>query len=203
MTGPDDFRDWPWRDRLLRSIISSSERGLERAGNERESGAQAMASFQAAVEIARAPVEVFSFLMDPSNNLLWQANLVAAGALDEEPVGLGSRFWEIRSILGRHVESSFQLVEFDPPVVATTRCTAGPVPFVATYHLHHLSGGCRLGTSGAVPDDLLPRMAGRLIVQAAQRDIRRDLAALKAVLEDPTTSRAPAPAGSVPARHDG
>lgn len=77
--------------------------------------------------------------------------------------------------------------------MATTRCTTGPIPFVATYRLDGTPGaGCRLTASGAVPDHLLPRMAGRLVAQAARRDIHRDLARLRDLLEEGVAE----PAGS-------
>lgn len=143
-----------------------------------------MASFEATVEIGQAQPQVFWFLMDHRNNLRWQSSLVDTGACSQEPVGLGSRFWEIRSVLGRRLESWFELVDFQPPLLATTRCTAGPIPFVATYRLEETYEGCRLAASGEIPEHGLPRMAGRLVLQAARRDIHRDLARLKALLED-------------------
>lgn len=157
-----------------------------------------MASFNATVQIRRAQSEVFSFLMDPRNNMRWQASLIATGACSDGPVSVGSRFWEIRTIIGRRLETSFEVVAFEAPVMATTRCTAGPVPFVATYRLEGGPAvGCRLTVSGAVPDHLLPRMAGRLIAQAVRRDIHRDLATLKALLEGPRTAAAPTPASTM------
>lgn len=160
-----------------------------------------MASFDATVQIRRTQGELFWFLMDPHNNLRWQTSLIATGSYSDGPVRVGSRFWEVRSVLGRRLETSFEVVAFEAPVMATTRCTAGPIPFVATYRLDGTpAAGCRLTVSGAVPDHLLPRMAGRLVVQAARRDIHRDLAQLKGLLERVAASSAHAerfPAGAV------
>lgn len=147
-----------------------------------------MAAFDATVRIQRTQTDVFWFLMDPSNNLRWQASLIATGASSEESVGVGSRFWEVRSVLGRRTRSSFEVVRFEAPVMATIRCTEGPIPFVATYRLAATPAGCCLTVSGAVPDQLLPRMAGRLVAQAVRRDIHRDLALLRRLLEQPVAS---------------
>lgn len=145
-----------------------------------------MASFDATVQIRRTQSDLFWFLVEPHNNLHWQTGLISTGSYSDDPVGVGSRFWEVRSVLGRRLETSFEVVGFEEPVMATIRCTSGPLPFVATYRLRGSPAGhCRLTVSGTVPDRVLPRMAGRLVAQAARRDIHRDLAQLKGFLESP------------------
>jgi hypothetical protein len=149
-----------------------------------------MATFEHSVTIRRAGPEVFAYLMRPENNLAWQPSLIAAGAVTEGPVQVGSRFWERRKVLGVPVEIEFEVEQFDPGCYCQTRAVSGPVPFLASYLVRPAGIGSVLTAGGEVPDRALPRLAAKAAARTASRELASSLSLLKQVLERPLVGAA-------------
>jgi hypothetical protein len=144
-----------------------------------------MATFEHTVAIRRPGPEVFDYLMRPENNLEWQPSLIAAGALTEGPVRVGSRFWERRKVLGVPVEIEFEVEQLEPGIFCATRAVSGPVPFKASYLVRSQPGACVLTAGGEVSDRAMPRLAAKAAARTASRELTSSLALLKQVLERP------------------
>ena len=89
------------------------------------------------IEIARTPEDVFSYLTDVSNLPAWQAGVSSATQHD-------GRIEESRSLLGRELSTTLEIVEQDEPRLFTLRALDGPVPFTVRHELEPTSGGTRL-----------------------------------------------------------
>lgn len=66
--------------------------------------------------IQRPVEEVFAFVTDARNNLLWQASsgLQETRQLPDGPVGVGTRITEIRSFMGRTMEDVSEVTCYEP-----------------------------------------------------------------------------------------
>jgi hypothetical protein len=144
-----------------------------------------MATFEHTVAIRRPGPEVFDYLMCPENNLAWQPSLIAAGAVTDGPVRVGSRFWERRKVLGVPVEIEFEIEQLDPGCYCQTRAVSGPVPFLASYRVRPLGATSVLTAGGEVSDRALPRLAAKAAARTASRELTSNLSLLKQVLERP------------------
>lgn len=125
------------------------------------------------IEIARTPEDVFSYLTDVSNLPAWQGGVKRATLRD-------GRVEESRSLLGKELNTTLEIVEEEEPRVFTLRALDGPVPFTVRHELEPAGGGTRL-TVTAEGD--VPGFAAGLLSSRAEKQFRRDFARLKEILE--------------------
>ena len=131
------------------------------------------------VVIERPPEDVYAFLSDPGNLPKWQSEVLEIR--QESP----TRFTEVRTFVGRRVESTLDVTAADPGREFSLRATAGPVRFTVRHLLEPAGEGAtrvRLvgETQGAGG---LFKLGGRLLRRAAERRAEEDFARLKQLLE--------------------
>jgi carbon monoxide dehydrogenase subunit G len=126
-----------------------------------------------AIEIARTPEDVFSYLTDVSNLPAWQTG-VRSATQD------GVRIEESRSLLGRDFDTTLEIVEQEEPRLFTLRALGGPVPFTVRHELEPADGGTRLTV---IADGDVPGFAAGLLARAAEKQLRKDFVRLKEILE--------------------
>jgi len=125
------------------------------------------------IEIARTPEEVFAYLTDVSNLPSWQAGVKSATLRD-------GRVEESRSLFGKELHTSLEIVEREAPRVFTLRALDSPVPFSVRHELEPAGGGTRL-TVTAEGD--VPGFAAGLLARRAEKQFRKDFERLKQILE--------------------
>ncbi|MGZ4289276.1 MAG: SRPBCC family protein [Gaiellaceae bacterium] len=125
------------------------------------------------IEIARRPEDVFSYLTDVSNLPAWQAGVRSATLHD-------GRIEESRSLFGRELSTTLEIVEQDEPRLFTLRALDGPVPFTVRHELEPADGGTRLTVTA---DGDVPGFAAGLLARGAEKQIRKDFVRLKEILE--------------------
>ena len=125
------------------------------------------------IEIARRPEDVFSYLTDVSNLPDWQAGVKSATQRD-------GRIEESRSMFGRELQTTFEILDEEQPRLFTLRALDSPVSFTVRHELEPAGGGTRL-TVTAEGD--VPGFAAGLLARRAEKQIRRDFERLKEILE--------------------
>ena len=125
------------------------------------------------IEIARTPGDVFAYLTDVSNLPSWQAGVKSATMRD-------GRIEESRSLLGRELRTTLEIVKRDEPRVFTLRALNSPMPFSVRHELEPADSGTRL-TVTAEGD--VPGFAAGLVARRAERQFRKDFERLKQILE--------------------
>jgi carbon monoxide dehydrogenase subunit G len=125
------------------------------------------------IEIARTPEDVFTYLTEVSNLPSWQTGVKSATLRD-------GRIEESRSLLGRELNTTLEIVEEEPPRLFTLRALESPVPFTVRHELEPADGGTRL-TVTAEGD--VPGFAAGLLARGAERQFRKDFERLKQILE--------------------
>jgi carbon monoxide dehydrogenase subunit G len=131
------------------------------------------------VEIERPPEEVYAFLADPENLPRWQSGVLEVRSES------GTRFTEVRTFVGRRVESTIEVTAAEPGREFSLRTAAGPIRF-SVQHLFEPAGedGTRLRVKGeAAPAAGLFKVGSRLLRRAAKHRAEEDFARLKAILE--------------------
>ena len=126
------------------------------------------------IEIARTPEEVFSYLTDVSNLPAWQAGVKSARLRE-------GRIEESRSLLGRELRTTLEIVEHEEPRVFTLRALDSPVPFTVRHELEPEGGGATRLTVTAEGD--VPGFAAGLLARRAEKQFRKDFERLKQILE--------------------
>jgi len=126
------------------------------------------------IEIERPPAEVFAFMTDVSHVPEWQAGVKSAERRD-------GRIEEARSLFGRELHTTLEIVEEEPPRVFTLRALDSPVPFTVRHELEPADGG---GTRLTVTaDGDVPGFAAGLLARRAEKQFRKDFERLKQILE--------------------
>jgi carbon monoxide dehydrogenase subunit G len=125
------------------------------------------------IKIARTPQDVFAYLTDASNLPAWQASVKSATTR-------AGRIEESRSLLGRELHTTLEIVEQEEPRLFTLRALDSPVPFTVRHELTSAKGGTRL-TVTAEGD--VPGFAAGLLASRAEKQLRKDFQRLKEILE--------------------
>jgi carbon monoxide dehydrogenase subunit G len=125
------------------------------------------------IEIARTPEDVFSYLTDAANLPAWQAGVKSATLRD-------GRIEESRTLFGRELDTTLEIVEHDEPRLFTLRAVHGPVRFTVQHELEPADTGTRLTVTA---DGEVPGFAAGLLAKGAEKQLRKDFARLKEILE--------------------
>jgi carbon monoxide dehydrogenase subunit G len=125
------------------------------------------------IEIARTPGDVFAYLTDVTNLPAWQSGVKSATLRE-------GRIVESRSLLGRELHTTLEIVEQEEPRLFTLRALNSPVPFRVRHELEPANCGTRLTVTA---EGEVPGFAAGLVARRAERQFRKDFERLKRILE--------------------
>jgi carbon monoxide dehydrogenase subunit G len=140
-----------------------------------------VATIEHALTVNRPVEEVFAYLTDVRNLPEWQQGV--AETRPEGETGVGARFVEVRTFLGKRLESTIEIVEYEPSRLFTIRVVAGPIPFEVRHTLEPENGGTRIRISGSGEPGGFFKLAEGLVTRQAQKAAEKDFAKLKQLLE--------------------
>ena len=135
------------------------------------------------VVVNRPVSEVFAYLTDAASLAEWQGGVVEARKESEGPVGVGTRFSEVRKFLGRRLESTVEVTEHEPDRTFSLRVVSGPVPFEVRHTLEPTNGGTRIKLVGQGEPGGFFKLAEPLVARQAKRTFEHDFATLRDILE--------------------
>lgn len=140
-----------------------------------------MVSFEHSVTIDRPVETVFGYLTDVRNLPQWQQGVVEIRPAGE--MGLGATFAEVRSFLGKRMESTIEVSEFETGRLFSIKVVNGPIPFEVRHTLEPSGSGTRLRVEGSGEPGGFFKLAEGLVARQAERAAKKDFANLKKVLE--------------------
>lgn len=139
--------------------------------------------YELAVEIARPPADVYAYIANPTHLPEWQGEIAEIRDATGDPLTAGSTFTEVRTFLGKRIESVLEVTASEPGREFSLRSLSGPVSFSARHLLEPSGEGTTLRLVGEADPGKLFGLAGPLVRRAAERKTRADFERLKAVLE--------------------
>jgi uncharacterized protein YndB with AHSA1/START domain len=139
--------------------------------------------FELEIEIARPPDEVFDYLADPGNLPAWQDEVVEVRGATGEPLPAGATFTEVRTFLGKRVQSEIEVTASRRGEEYSLRSRSGPVRFSVRHLLEPAGPGTRVRLVGEAHPGKAFGLAGPLLRKAAEKRTRGDFARLRDVLE--------------------
>jgi uncharacterized protein YndB with AHSA1/START domain len=131
--------------------------------------------------VERPVGEVFAYVTDISNLPEWQSGVVDAEA--GGPLAPGATFREVRKFLGKRMESTIEVTEYEPDRLFTIAVRSGPVPFEVRHTFEQANGGTRLTVSGSGEPGGFFKLAEPIVGRAAERMFQNDFGNLKDILE--------------------
>jgi uncharacterized protein YndB with AHSA1/START domain len=140
-----------------------------------------VATFEHSVTIDRPVEEVFAYLTDIRNLPRWQDGVVDARA--EQEAGPGAQFTEVRSFLGKRIESTMEIFEYEPSRVFSIRVAKGPIPFEVRHVFEVAGDGTRIQVHGSGEPGGFFKLAEPLVARQAEKAAKKSFATLKKLLE--------------------
>jgi Polyketide cyclase / dehydrase and lipid transport len=139
-----------------------------------------------ATEIARPKPEVAAFAANPDNAPLWYVNIKSAEWKSEPILRVGSKVAFVAQFLGRRLAYTYEIVEFAPGKRLVMRTAEGPFPMETIYTWETTAdGGTRMTLRNRGAPSGFSRFLAPFMAAAMRRANRKDLAALKSLLERP------------------
>ncbi len=139
-----------------------------------------MVTVEHEVTVSRPRAEVFVYLADPRNLPEWQSSVLETRMEAEGPVAVGSRWTEVRRVLGRGMEAGVEVTEYEPDRRFSVRSVAGPVRFNVEHTLEEADGGTRIRIVGrGEQSGFVAKLGDRLVARQAKQAFQSDFARLK------------------------
>jgi uncharacterized membrane protein len=142
-----------------------------------------MVKVETSLMIERPVEEVFAYMNDPKNDALWQDGVLESEAISEGPLGVGSELREVRNFLGRRLESTSEITEFELNRKVSWKATSGPIPLEASITFESVEGGTKVSVVGEADVGGIFKLAEPMVARSAQKQFDGDFAKLKEILE--------------------
>lgn len=139
------------------------------------------------VVIVRPVGEVFAFVADHENLPAWTVGVKQAERLTEGPPADGSRYRVVGRLLGRSIESSYQVTAFDPGHGFAGTMTSPVFGFSERYRFESTGDATRVSMTATVEPRGSFRLLTPIMTAGVRRQVKADHRRLKAVLERPVT----------------
>lgn len=135
--------------------------------------------------VINRPVEtVFAYTNDSSHLKEWNSDVIEAHA-SETPLRVGSTLTVVRKLLGRRVDATYEVNQFQLNKSFASR-TEAPVPSALTFTFEQVPGGTRLRMAGDAELRGLWKLTWPMLQGTYRKQMQRNLNTLKAILEAPT-----------------
>lgn len=141
---------------------------------------------EASVVINRLVEEVFAYLSDVRNWSQWNPSFLEGEQTSEGPVGVGTTARGVSQFLGRRMEWTGEVTEYEPNRKVEEKITSGPMSMELSLTFEPVEGGTRLTFVGEGEIGGLFRMADPIVKRMMQRQLEGNLTNLKDILEAQT-----------------
>lgn len=139
---------------------------------------------ETSIVIDRPRSEVASYAGDPENVRRWYANIQSVEWETPPPVHVGSRLAFVAEFLGRRLTYTYEVREIEPETRFVMSTADGPFPMETTYTWEDAGPGrTRMTLRNRGNPSGFARIGAPVMAAAVRRANRKDLAALKSVLE--------------------
>ena len=138
------------------------------------------------ITIDRPCADVAAYAGDPSNAPTWYANIASVEWKTPPPLAVGSRLAFVAHFLGRRLAYTYEVVAFAPGERLVMRTAEGPFPMETTYTWEpDTFARTRMTLRNRGEPSGFAKITAPFMAVAMRRANRKDLEALKALLESP------------------
>jgi uncharacterized membrane protein len=142
-----------------------------------------MARVEHTFTVEAPPTVVFEYLTDLEKGPVWQSSLLEAHLSPEGPIHKGTEISEVRKFLGRKIESTVEVTEFEPDRLFGGRVLSGPVPWEFLYRLEEADGSTRVDFHMEGEPGGFFRLAEPLVIRTVEKQLVNDLSTFKELVE--------------------
>jgi len=134
--------------------------------------------------IYRPIKQVFDFVSTPENDVQWQYGTLATARLHKDVGKIGTFFRSIGHLMGHRVQSTFQVIEYQPNSEYGFKSLSGPLHSQTSYTLKTANGGTRITISTRAHVVNFFQMSERLLGNKIKKQLKENLTLLKRLLEE-------------------
>jgi carbon monoxide dehydrogenase subunit G len=142
-----------------------------------------MANYEQSVWINRPVGEVFAFATNPESEPLWNTGMQESEITSEGPLGVGTKVRSMSRALGRTVETTWEVTEYEVNRRKAVKSTSGPIPFEATSIFESVDGSTKLTFSIQAEAGGISRLIAPVIIRMGKSQTENSFANLKQLLE--------------------
>ena len=142
-----------------------------------------MAKVEATVVINRPLAEVFQFMEVNGNALQWQSGLLETRITNDVVSGTGRAWIDTTQVLGRRMETPFQITDWQLNQKVGFQSTGGPIPMQGSFSYAPNGAGVQVTFLLTGEPGGFFKLAEPVLVRLIQRQWDTNLANLKDVLE--------------------
>ena len=143
------------------------------------------------VVIARPVDVVFAFVSDHENLPAWTVGVKQSRRLTDGPPAAGVRYRVVGTLLGRPVDSSYQVTVFEQGLGFDGTMTSPMFGFCEQYRFEQDQDGTRVWMSADLEPHGVFRFLSPVMTAGVRRQVRADHRRLKMVLERPAPAGGP------------
>lgn len=147
-------------------------------------------SVQDELTINRPRGEVFAVLADKQRLPAWMAGVKRARRLSTGPVGPGATYAVVGKMLGRRLESTYEITGYRPPTEVTGRLASSMFTYTETYRLDEEDGATVVRLEAVAEPGPSMRFLWPVVAMAVPRQVKADHRRLKSILERKRTKAA-------------
>jgi len=141
--------------------------------------------FANTITIRRPPDVVFDYLATFENVPRWNYAIAETRRTSSGPVGIGSSYWQRRTIPAPG-EEAFVVIEYEPPTRLAIRGDLGAFSGTLTYILSPIDEGTSLTNEADLAGRGLAGLLGPLVGGRVRDAVAANLTTLKGILERAT-----------------
>jgi len=142
-----------------------------------------MVRFDLSTSIYRPLNQVFEFVVAPENNFQWQYGTLTSTQVSRGDMGKGSLFRAVSHLLGRRVETVYEVTVYELNKRYGFKSVSGPVDSYTLYTFDVAMGATRLNLSTETDPRGVFQPNDTIVLKKLKKEHKENLAMLKNVLE--------------------
>jgi len=142
-----------------------------------------MISINVSTLILRPIWEVFNFIATPANNYRWQYGSLESVQITEGRMTTGSVFSSLGHFMGRRIQSTFQVTEFESNKNYGFKTLSGPVQLNTSYKFDAVDRGTAVVVTTQVSPGGFFKVMDPIVAKAAKKQFIENFGKLKELLE--------------------
>jgi|SRR5687768_1855549 len=133
--------------------------------------------------IYRPVRQVFDFISAPENDFQWQYGTLVSARVSEGVNDIGSFFRSTGHLMGRRIESTFEVTEYEPNKKYGFKSLSGPLHSQTSYTFELANGSTKINISTQANVVNFFQMDERILEKKIKKQLKENLTLLKDLLE--------------------
>lgn len=142
-----------------------------------------MINLEMSTMINRPVGQVFDFMSTPENDFQWQYGTLVSARISEGASQRGTSFRSIGHLMGRRIQSTFEVTEYEPNRKYSFKSLSGPLESRTSYTFETDKGVTQINISTQVNAINFFQVNQGVLEKGMKKQLKENLAMLKDLLE--------------------